>query len=97
MDSGLLPCEVESDAQAVVKLIHVDEPLLSDVGIIISDITHFLACHPECSVTFAPRSTNRAAHCLAKFGLTLVDSRFWMEEAPDWVAPVVLDDRPSSL
>ncbi|KAK2634825.1 hypothetical protein Ddye_029617 [Dipteronia dyeriana] len=94
-ESGLMPCEVESDAPAVVNLIHTDNPPLSDIGTIICDIVHFLDCHPQCLVGFAPRSTNRAAHSLAKFGLTLGDDCFWMEEA--WVSPIILVDRPGNL
>ncbi|KAK0585459.1 hypothetical protein LWI29_028823 [Acer saccharum] len=96
-ESGILPCTMESDAQVVVKLINNDNVPLSDIGIIIKDITSFMDAHPGCKVVFAPRQANSAAHGLAKLGLSLDNALFWIEETPSCVAPFVLGDCPAQL
>ncbi|KAK3230173.1 hypothetical protein Dsin_002054 [Dipteronia sinensis] len=96
-DSGLLPCMVESDPQVVDKLINWCDIPISDIGTLISDIRFFGGCHSNCRIVFPPRKTNMVAHNLAKFGLTIDDDLFSMEEIPRCVASIVLGDRPTQL
>ncbi|KAK3199217.1 hypothetical protein Dsin_022632 [Dipteronia sinensis] len=95
-DLRLIPCSVESDAQVVVKIINSRVAPLSDVGLVIKDIFHFLTCRPNCPMAFVPRLANMAAHKLAKFCLAATHS-FWMEEAPPYMALFILGDRPVAL
>ncbi|KAK3189375.1 hypothetical protein Dsin_028936 [Dipteronia sinensis] len=68
VDSGLLLAEVEYDAKSVVDLINSGNAPIADIGIVISDILRIIKCH-NIRVSFAPRSTNMVAHCLAKMFL----------------------------
>ena len=57
LDSGLSPCMIESDVEVVVKWINMKEPILSEIGNIISDI-HGLQVQARClSIEFVPRMT----------------------------------------
>ncbi|KAK3188891.1 hypothetical protein Dsin_028452 [Dipteronia sinensis] len=91
-DSWLLPCSVESDAQVIVNLINSDDTPLSEVGLIVNDINRFLGSNQGCSISFVPRTANRAAHGLAKFSLSANFDNFWMEEVLPCVAPHVHED-----
>ncbi|KAK2658795.1 hypothetical protein Ddye_005328 [Dipteronia dyeriana] len=97
MEVGLLPCMVESDAQIVVRLINDVSIPLPDIGLIFSDIVRFLDYHPGCSVVFAPRGANKAAHCMAKFGVRFDGSRYWLEEASSWLSSIIMGERPVPL
>ncbi|KAK3188793.1 hypothetical protein Dsin_028354 [Dipteronia sinensis] len=68
LDTGLWQCTVESDAQVVVNLINSKSCVNSDVDLIITNILYLLGNLSDCSVRFAPRIANRAAHSLAKLG-----------------------------
>ncbi|KAK1564743.1 hypothetical protein Q3G72_010421 [Acer saccharum] len=73
------------------------EAPLSDVGLIISNIHDLLASVPSFNVVFVSRSTNMAAHGMAKFGLFIATYSFWMEKVPPSVAPIVFGEYPILL
>ncbi|TXG70342.1 hypothetical protein EZV62_005277 [Acer yangbiense] len=95
LDCGLLPCSLESDAQVVVNFIDMDGFHCSEVGLFVKDIRLFLERFPLWSISFTPRSANVAAHCLVKLGLSFIVDRFWIEECPPSVYPVVLGNCPT--
>ncbi|KAK1559411.1 hypothetical protein Q3G72_014197 [Acer saccharum] len=86
---GSLPCVVETNAFSVVNLIHDNCAPIYEIGIVVSDIKGLLVCHPECKIVFTSRSSNMVAHHLAKFGLRLDEAKFWLEEVPHCVTPIV--------
>ncbi|KAK2646057.1 hypothetical protein Ddye_021252 [Dipteronia dyeriana] len=92
VDTGLVPCMIESDAQVVINLLISGVPPLSDVGLIIQDNYSFYEKSFSCSFAFAPRKANMATHCLAKYGLSSSVDGYWMEECPPSVVLVVLGD-----
>ncbi|XP_010248419.1 PREDICTED: uncharacterized protein LOC104591310 [Nelumbo nucifera] len=72
--------------------------LLEGNGIPLWSVTTlFLSCkniinhHPEFSVAFSPRLTNKAAHALARFGLSCNSSFTW-SSAPLFLKKIVLAD-----
>ncbi|TXG66648.1 hypothetical protein EZV62_007923 [Acer yangbiense] len=93
-ESGLWPCIVDSDSQVVVSLINFAETPLYDIGLFIADILELVRVSLGLLFNFVPRNAYRAAHCLAKIGLSLCADNFWMEEVPPSVAPIVVGDRP---
>ncbi|KAK3224581.1 hypothetical protein Dsin_004443 [Dipteronia sinensis] len=96
-DTGLVPCCIESNAQVVVNLINSNNVPLADVGIILADCKLLLEASPGCCVGFASRLANKAAHGLAKLGLSLETDCFWLEDYPSNVASIVLGDRPDQV
>ncbi|KAK3222472.1 hypothetical protein Dsin_009497 [Dipteronia sinensis] len=69
----LVPYVIESDALSMIKLIKEGEFPCYEVGIIVKDICLTLDSLASCLVDFTPRIANKAAHALAKLGLSLVD------------------------
>ncbi|KAK2637935.1 hypothetical protein Ddye_025730 [Dipteronia dyeriana] len=68
-DSGLWPCQCESDALVVVNLVCSNDPIFAEIGIVIQDIKPLLfGCNGN-SISFVHRKANMAAHCRAKIGL----------------------------
>ncbi|KAK2662942.1 hypothetical protein Ddye_001516 [Dipteronia dyeriana] len=93
-DAGFLPCLVESDAQVVVKLIKADVTPFLEIGIVVHDIKFFLEGYCSCSVSFAPRHSNKAANCLAKFCLNYSVDHFLLKDFPFCVGVFVRGDVP---
>ncbi|KAK3211279.1 hypothetical protein Dsin_015985 [Dipteronia sinensis] len=96
-DIGFWPCVIESNALVVVNLVKGNNIVNSKVGLIINDIIQLLHFSPGCSICFVLIKANMAAHSLAELGLSFSYDRFWMEEAPLSVAPVVLGHCPNQL
>ncbi|KAK3200738.1 hypothetical protein Dsin_024153 [Dipteronia sinensis] len=82
-NSRIMPLFIESDAQVVVNLINSSFDPHSDIGLLIKDIR-------SCKVNFVPRLANG----LAKYGLSIENDLFWMEDFPPIVGHAVLEDYP---
>ncbi|KAK3230811.1 hypothetical protein Dsin_002692 [Dipteronia sinensis] len=91
-DFGLWPCVVESDSQVVVSLVNSVSSPLDEIGLFINDIVDLMNSSPQCKMCFIPRKANMVAHGLAKLGLSSESDRFWIEEVPPSVAPIVLGE-----
>ncbi|KAK3228735.1 hypothetical protein Dsin_000616 [Dipteronia sinensis] len=96
-DMWLFPCFIESDVQVVVNLINIPDIPCSEVGLIIKDIKILLEEFSNCNIVFAPRYSNKAAHELARIGLSADEGLFWLEECPPSLRHVVLGDCPKPL
>ncbi|KAK3183021.1 hypothetical protein Dsin_030307 [Dipteronia sinensis] len=92
VETGLWPCIVESDSQIVVSLIKSSNVRLSDICLIIGDILDLVNGQLQCKVCFIPRKANMVAYCFVKLGVSLEIDRFWMEEVPSSVPPIVLGE-----
>ncbi|KAK2649115.1 hypothetical protein Ddye_016604 [Dipteronia dyeriana] len=92
VETGLVPCVMESDAQVVINLLNSVVALLSEVRLIIQDIFSFCEKSFSCSFNFVPRNGKMVAHCLAKLGLSSSVDDFWMEKCPLSVILEVLRD-----
>ncbi|KAK3193953.1 hypothetical protein Dsin_025263 [Dipteronia sinensis] len=55
IETDLAHYTLESDAQTVVNHINSNSSLYSDIGLIISDIYHFLVDHTGCNIVIAPK------------------------------------------
>ncbi|KAL5825851.1 hypothetical protein ACOSQ3_021914 [Xanthoceras sorbifolium] len=93
-DFGLLPIEIESDTQEVVKSINSRICPLSDAVNIISDILDLLLFSITMIVSFVGHVANQVTDGLAKLGQTLYKDSIWLEKFPHYVAKLVLDDFP---
>ncbi|KAK2638423.1 hypothetical protein Ddye_026218 [Dipteronia dyeriana] len=92
--TGLCPCNVESDAEVVVRWINDGSHLDSMCGAILADISLISSEMIGMSFNYVPRQANRVAHMLDQNALLLTDDRFWMEEYPCCVTKVVQADMP---
>ncbi|KAK2647504.1 hypothetical protein Ddye_014993 [Dipteronia dyeriana] len=92
VETGLVPCVMESDAQVVINHLNSVVAPLSDVGLIIQDIFSFCEKSLSCFFNFVPRNGNMVAHYLAKLGLSSWIDNFWMEECPPCVILDVMRD-----
>ncbi|KAK2641422.1 hypothetical protein Ddye_023185 [Dipteronia dyeriana] len=91
-DSGLWPCQCEYDVLAVVNMVCSNDPILTEIGIVIQDFKSLLFRCNDNSISFVPRMANMAAHCLAKIGLDNGFDSFWLEEFPTGLNAIVLSD-----
>ncbi|KAL5806493.1 hypothetical protein ACOSQ4_029226 [Xanthoceras sorbifolium] len=82
---GIHPVGVESDDASVVALINKKSPPRSELRLIISEILLFEVSLSIRSFSFRPRQCNRVAHGLAKFGVNVSISCFWVEITPPCV------------
>ena len=65
-DKGLANIIFKSDSQLLVRVINMPIFYSSTVGLILQDCMYLLNNLNGCAITFANRSTNQAAHKLAK-------------------------------
>ncbi|KAI9156288.1 hypothetical protein LWI28_003813 [Acer negundo] len=91
-DTGLYPCQADSDASVVVNWINNGSILVSEIGSVINDI-HILLGQARCeSVNFVPRLANQVAHMLVKNAFSLVEDMFWPEDNPSCVHAFISAD-----
>ncbi|KAI9153196.1 hypothetical protein LWI28_007514 [Acer negundo] len=91
IDSGFLLAVLEGDTKSLVDLINNDKLFDADVVTFVSDIV-FLASRFNISISFVLRTTNVAAHSLARLALKAAESGFWLGDAPACLDSVVLAD-----
>lgn len=60
---------------------------------ILHDIYYTLESAPNWEVKYAPRLANRSAHALSKLACSFPHDVIWMEECPDRVLDVILEDK----
>ncbi|KAL4281751.1 hypothetical protein GQ457_03G032150 [Hibiscus cannabinus] len=92
-DLGFRRAVVEGDSLSVIfKLCH---PLVSRsiLSVHLNNILRRQRDFDHISFSHVSRESNKAAHLLARFGRSLSESRFWLEEAPSEVEPATLQDR----
>lgn len=77
----------ESDASKAVADMN-SRSLLGLHGPIVSDICNLLFEH-FCACLFSPRTGNRAAHSLARFGFKSKTTSFWTDMLPSWLSTSV--------
>ncbi|KAI9173887.1 hypothetical protein LWI28_022107 [Acer negundo] len=65
-------------AEAMAPLQGIRLAIETDVGLVVSDIQHYLCCGSVISVHHVSRQANCVAHSLAKMALAAADDRFWI-------------------
>ncbi|KAK2660384.1 hypothetical protein Ddye_006917 [Dipteronia dyeriana] len=97
IDTGLTPCNIESDVEVVVGWINNKTSFCYEIGVVIVDI-HNLLEQVQCGfVNFVPRKANQVAHVLVKNNLSFVKDMFWLEVSPPCVGSFVSADQHASL
>ncbi|KAL5779669.1 hypothetical protein ACOSQ2_010406 [Xanthoceras sorbifolium] len=89
---GLFPAMVESNSQSVINLIRAGSPIHSKIGLIVYDILNLKAHFDFTCFSFAPCSSNRVAHCLAKMALALALDVVLFVEAPHGLRSLVREE-----
>ncbi|XP_056692267.1 uncharacterized protein [Spinacia oleracea] len=92
-DAGFRSLEVESDNQALVKLVQAHEHSRMHMHVIVEDIVTLPNAFEFCSFIFLSRNCNKVAHSIANISLTMEEVKVWMEECPTETLPFVLVDK----
>ncbi|KAL5794379.1 hypothetical protein ACOSP7_002973 [Xanthoceras sorbifolium] len=87
---GFHPVGFEFDALSVISSILSKNPLLSEVGLVISDILILVSSFSVSYISFAHRSCNGVANQLVRFGLSILDFLAWIEEDPPCAVDSIL-------
>lgn len=72
---------VEGDALAIINKLKREEEDRSAVGDIIKESKSLLKRFSRYTICFVPRTVNKAAHAMAKWGRGCEQPGFWVEEA----------------
>lgn len=71
------------------------EKNLTAAGQIIEEMKELLWTRQESKVMWVRRTGNKAAHELAREGVCLELSKFWLAEPPDCILQIVSDEIPN--
>lgn len=83
----------EGDCLQVVDAASSHLPRYDALGPIFFDIHHMLDRAHNWTVIHTPRYANRATHGLAKFACILSTDVIWMEDSPDSILNVILENK----
>lgn len=61
-------------------------------GDLIEEAKQYLKTQPQWSLKFSHREGNRAAHVLAKFGLSLVAKNVWIKEVLNFLLYIAIEE-----
>ncbi|XWS42050.1 hypothetical protein CRYUN_Cryun17cG0135400 [Craigia yunnanensis] len=89
---GFLKVEIEGDALGVIRKLQSTGEDLLPVGCLVDEAKAISRRFQLCKFMHTGRKGNMAAHYLAKYGLELYEERIWVEECPDFVMDVVIND-----
>ncbi|KAK2635038.1 hypothetical protein Ddye_029830 [Dipteronia dyeriana] len=93
LETGLVPCVIESNELEVIKMINSGKNISTDIGLIVFDIRDCFLRPVEGSMGHVSRKTNVVTHNLSKYALAIVEERFWMESYPPCLERPVQEDR----
>ncbi|KAL5769659.1 hypothetical protein ACOSP7_013813 [Xanthoceras sorbifolium] len=95
---GLPDLVIESDCAQVIKLLNDNNVVLSDIGLVLSDIHEILRLFSS-SISFVHvrRNGNLVAHSLAKLAISKVDCFVWVDDFPPSVGSLIEVDSNFSL
>ncbi|XWS46774.1 hypothetical protein CRYUN_Cryun14cG0097000 [Craigia yunnanensis] len=88
---GFLKVEIDGDALGVIRKLQSMGKDLSPIGCLV-DEANAIRRFRLCKFMHTGRKGNMVAHYLAKYGLELHEERIWVEECPDFVMDVVIND-----
>ena len=96
---GMQRIIIELDAQNLVSALMSDTYDRSELGACFKEIRSKIACDfVYCDVSKCSRNCNAVADCLSDYGASLSDvqSKLWIDQAPNFVIPLVSGDVPVS-
>lgn len=85
--------EVEVDNLNLANLLHTRQTEKSVTQVMVNDICSFVKSFYACSFYSAKGSCNKVAHTMAKNSLTFEEDLIWLEECPQNVSTLVLEDK----
>ncbi|KAM0985492.1 hypothetical protein ACFX13_012976 [Malus domestica] len=89
--------QVEGDALLVTSAIqNAGAAFSGQYGHMFDDTTWLLQDFKQWQITFGRKETNKVAHRLARFSLTVDRPISWFEESPDVISDLLLEDSTSS-
>ncbi|XP_042939453.1 uncharacterized protein LOC122312659 [Carya illinoinensis] len=88
-DLGFCRVWFEGDAQTIVKAVNEEMPDFPCYGSIVLDVKKLLEQQVGWKIQYIHRSSNGAAHSLAKEALKLDTEVIWMEETPACIAECI--------
>ncbi|KAM3231327.1 hypothetical protein ACQJBY_061477 [Aegilops geniculata] len=92
---GIQKLHLETDSQAVAKMIGEEGRNLSPVGQMIEEVKNMIRTREEFKITWVRRTANGATHILAKLGVTSRTSVFWDLDPPVCILSTVSDEIPT--
>jgi ribonuclease HI len=84
---------VESDSMEVVNVVHSPSDFRETSAVVIDDCRHLLTMLGMATLKYCPREANGAAHALARHGSSDSIMRFWFDEPPVFLIPILVEDR----
>lgn len=69
--------------------IETEQASLSPLGNLFQDIKDFMKCFQHCSIQFAHRQCNNAAHNLTRHTWNVDQVVLWFEDVPDFLSQIV--------
>ncbi|KAG2689722.1 hypothetical protein I3760_09G152300 [Carya illinoinensis] len=91
------PAIAECDAQTIVKAVNEEMPDFPCYGSIVLDVKKLLEQQVGWKIQYIHRSSNGAAHSLAKEALKLDTEVIWMEETPACIAECIEIEKDVTL
>lgn len=91
-EMGIDRVVVESDSQLLMQYLSSSTPPISNIGSVLSDIKKISLQFRAILYSFVSKETNKVAHRLAKFGVSLNSPRRWLEYAPSFIVDVIVED-----
>jgi hypothetical protein len=89
---GFAKVVLEGDSLEVVKALQMEGPCWSRFGLMINDAKILLNSLQEWRVYHVKRMGNKAAHILAKHGLTVDEDQLWSSDFPSFIHDIALSD-----
>jgi ribonuclease HI len=84
---------VESDSMEVVNVVHSPSEFRGTSAVVIDDCQHLLTMLGMATLKHCSREANGAAHALARHGSSDNIRRFWFDEPPVFIIPILVEDR----
>ncbi|XP_024164354.1 uncharacterized protein LOC112171394 [Rosa chinensis] len=92
LQAGFSHLEIEGDAQNIFTALNSPQEDFSPDGALVEEVKILLSHFQSCSWGYIPREDNKAAHCVARAGLSMLFPTYWWRMTPDWLNPILVDD-----
>ena len=89
---GVQKLHLETDCQTVAGMLNEKKRNLSAMGQVVEEVKSMCSLLADCKITWVRRTANRAAHVLAKLGISNRASMLWDLVPPDCILSIVSDE-----
>lgn len=87
-----MECEIVSDSQVAVKLVHNLGFNLDANCFLVDGIRQLLSFYKSFSCVYGCKEANRFAHKVAQYAACLCNYETWMKEGPQWLLRSIQED-----